>query len=207
MGMVTLALAFAFIFTGCDTGTNDDGGNDGNQPVSTKSFVSDGNGLIQYSTNDPKNYALAWWHFFNNINDQDIYEIECKKMSGASGYGYGMLFGASDDDNYKYYYLAISIDGTYSIDKNIGNVLTEIKAPEKSDKLKTGYNVINILKVVKSGAEYTVYLNGSQEYQFTDTEISGNRVGYRVRIGSGYDESFPDTPVDVRFRQRYVKRK
>jgi hypothetical protein len=202
MRMVTLALAFAFIFIGCDTGTNDDDGNDGNPPVFS-GWKSDGNGFIQFFSNDPQKYDWANWNFFVNINDQNTYEIECKKMSGAGSYGYGMLFGASDDDLYKYYYLAIFIDGTYIIDKNNGDVVTEIKPLEKSDKLHTGYNVTNVLKVVKNGAEYTVYLNGSQEYQFTDTEISGNRIGYRVRIGPENDESFPDTPVDVRFRQRY----
>ena len=214
-GMLTLALALVFIFSGCDTGTNDTGtndtggnntgGNNGNPPVSTIWWESDGNGFLKFSSNDPQKYDYASWKFYGNINDTDTYEIECKKLSGAGGYWYGMLFGASDDDAYKYYYLAISIDGSYSISKSINNVddFTDIKAPEKSDKLLTGYNVTNILKVVKNGGEYTVYLNGSQEYQFTDTEISGNKIGYRVRIGSGSEESFPNTPVDVRFRQRY----
>ena len=113
MGMVTLALAFVFIFTGCDTGTNDDGGN----PSVFSGWKSDGNGFIQFSSNDPQKYDWTHWDFYGNINDQNTYEIECKKMSGASNYTYGMLFGASDDEANKYFSLAISVDGTYYIGK------------------------------------------------------------------------------------------
>jgi len=191
-GLLTLALAFVFIFTGCDTGTDDDG-------VSTIKWESDGNGFIQFSTNDPK-YNFIYWILYNNIIESNIYEIECKKMSGASNWGYGMIFGASDI--HKYYDLGITTQGYYIIGKEVNGKYTKIRDWTKSEKLNTGYNTINTLKVVKNGTTFTVYLNGSQADQFTDTEINGDRLGYWVDVGLEKDESFPNTPVDVRFRQK-----
>ena len=162
----------------------------------------DQNEFVRFSTNDPREYDMAWWWLYENGYDKNTYEIDCKKISGAGGYGYGMLFGADGNNVNKFYYLAIFIDGTYSIDKFNDGVYTEIKALEKSDKLHTGYDVTNILKVVKDGTKYTVYLNNSQVYEFTDSEINGNRLGYRVRIGSQNAELFPNTPVDVRFKRK-----
>jgi len=167
-------------------------------------YELDQNEFVRCSTNDPREYNWARWRLFENGNDENTYEIDCKKISGASYNGYGLLFGASDTDVYKYYYLTIWVDGTYSISKSTNNVddLTDIKEREESDKLHTGYNVTNTLKVVKNGGEYTVYLNDSQVYEFTDSDISGNRLGYRVSIGSQNAELFPNTPVDVRFKRK-----
>jgi hypothetical protein len=136
------------------------------------------------------------------MNESNIYEIECKKMSGASNWGYGMIFGASNTDMRRYYDLGISTQGYYIIGKKVNEEYTTIRDWTKSEKLNTGYNTINTLKVVKNGTTFTVYLNGSQADQFTDTEISGDRIGYWVDIGLEKDESFPNTPVDVRFRQK-----
>ena len=67
--------------------------------------------------------------------------------------------------------------------------------------MNTGYNVVNKLKVTRLGPEFTVFLNGSQVYQFIDWEISGDRLGYVVDVGDQNQEAFPEKPVDVRFRQ------
>ena len=90
------------------TGTKDD---DGNPPIFS-GWKSDGNGFIQFSTNAPK-YDFTYWILYNNINESNIYEIECKKMSGASNYAYGLLFGASNTDMRRYYDLGISTQGYY----------------------------------------------------------------------------------------------
>jgi len=156
-----------------------------------------------FSTNDPREYDRAWWNFYENINDRNIYEIECKRMSGDRNSGYGMVFGASNTDNREYYLLEITTQGNYWIGKYSNEKFTTIKAWTGSEKLSTGYNTINTLKVLKNGTNFTVYLNGSQVFQFTDTEINGDRLGYRAGIGSEKDESFPNTPVDVRFRQKF----
>jgi len=192
--ILVIVLVFGMSVTGCDTGTND-------LPVSTIEFEPDGNGFIQFSTNDPQKRG-TWWNLYDNINDRNIYEIECKKMSGAKNIGYGMVFGASNTDNREYYLLGITTQGDYWIGKYSNEKFTTIKDWAESEKLSTGYNTINTLKVVKNGTSFTVFLNGSEVYQFTDTEISGDRLGYWTSIGSEKDESFPNTPVDVRFRQK-----
>jgi len=164
-------------------------------------WETDGNGFIQFSTNDPNYYNWSWWQFYENINNISTFDIELKKISGSNS-GYGFVFGASNSNNNQFYYLSILIDGYYGIYKKNNDVWTTIKSYEKSDKLFTGYNVINNLKVIKNVATYTVSINGSEVLQFIDTEINGNRFGYLVEIGSENEESFPNTPVDVRFRQK-----
>jgi len=164
-------------------------------------FELEQDGFKRFSTNDPREYDSSWWRLYGNGYD-NTYEIDCKKMNGAYNYGYGMLFGASNTDARRYYLLLITTDGDYSIGKFSNDKYTIIKDWAKSEKLNTGYNTINTLKVVKNGTTFTVYLNGSQVHQFTDTEISGDRFGYGVSIGSKNDEAFPDMPLDVRFRQK-----
>ena len=187
----------------------------GNRAVSTIAWMQDGAGFIQYSTNDPENLRSGWWKFTDNILG-NIYQIECKKISGALDHGFGLVFGASNTDNQKFYVLLISADGCYYIFKEDGKKRTIIKDWTISERIKTGYNVTNTLKVVKNGTEFTVFLNGGQVYQFKDSSIKGDRLGYWVTVGDQNEESFPNRPVDVRYRQpinetilgdRYIEKK
>lgn len=166
----------------------------------------DMDGFVQYFTNDSEKYDSSWWTFYENINAPGIYQIECKKMSGCKtdGGGYGMMFGASDTDNYAFYHIELETTGHYALFKhrNKKEGYITIKDWTKSEKLFTGYNTINSLKVIKDGPSYTVFLNDNQVYQFTDKEITGDRMGYWVEISSESVESFPNVPVDVRFRQK-----
>ncbi len=165
-------------------------------------WESDNEGFIQFSTNTPEYYQTVQLRFFENINDRDTFEIECKKMSGARGFGYGIVFGAPDSDNNKYYLLEISTEGDFFIAKRDGNKRTIIRNWETTEKLHAGYNVINNLKVIRKGSTFTVFLNGIEVYQFMDWEIYGSRIGYYAEIGTKTTEAFPNTPVDVRFRQK-----
>jgi hypothetical protein len=84
-----------------------------------------------------------------------------------------------------------------------GKTRTELKDWTTSDKLETGYNKTNSIKVTKSETNYTVFLNDTQVYQFPDDgSIAGSRIGYYVSVGTAAYEKFPNTPVDVRFKQK-----
>jgi len=170
--------------------------------IKTISFLPDSNGFVQFSTNDARYYGRGTWKIVDNINAQNIYEIECLKMSGARTRGHGMVFGASDTDNVSYYAVGIGTPGSYFIMKLSNDKYTMIKAWSGSEKVKPGYNVLNTLRVIKYGTTFIVFINDNPVYEFTDDEITGNRVGYWVGIGGGEEEEFPIEPVDVRFRQR-----
>ena len=189
-----------FAFFVINTGTSQSS----RAPVSTIDFGSDGRGFIQYRTNDSQKYGTSWWQFVDNTLGgiiDNVYEIECKKTSGASDYGYGMVFGASNAEPNKHYFILISAEGRYIVRKNNNDKKTTIKDWGISERLNTGYNATNTIKVVKNGSAFTIFFNGSQVYQFKDSTIKGDRLGYIVDVGDEGDESFPGTPVDVRFRQ------
>jgi len=124
----------------------------------------DSDGFIRWYSNDPQNNNYGFWRLYENINGNNIYQIECKKISGAIDYNYGMVFGASNNVSNQWYALLITADGWYRIRRNYNGNYTTIKDWMLSDKLFTGYKKINCLKVIRSGAEFTVFLNNFQVY-------------------------------------------
>ena len=165
-------------------------------------WLLDGNGYVQFSTNNFEYYEKAWYQFFENVNKLGIYKIECKKINGAKPYGYGMVFGASNNEPYSFFLLMINAEGYYCIQKKNNIESIYLKPWIKSDILYTGYDVVNTLEVIENESMFIVYLNGFQVYQFYDNTIMGKRLGYYASIGNKNEESFPNNPVDIRFKQK-----
>ena len=172
--------------------------------VTNIDWVSDGNGFIQYSTNDYRRFDTSSRVFADNINAVNTWEMECMKISGSESSGYGMMFNVSDNNNINYYVIVITINGDYCILKRVGSVNRVMKNWARSERLNTGYNVINTLKAVRNRRDITIFINDNQVFQFRETggRLDGNRIGYIVSIGDENMESFPSIPVDVRFRQK-----
>ena len=186
-------LALGFIFTGCDP----DGSSD--LPVSTIRWEVDKDGFTQYYTNDPQYYGYSSWALYNN-GGKDTYEIECKKMSGFQDSAYGLVFGASNTEPNKFYTLFITVSGGSRVMKMDGDKETYITDWTEPSSLLSGYNKLNTLKVTKSGSTYTLFINNTQVHQFTDSSISGQRIGFYNYTSIEANEKFPNSPVDVRFR-------
>jgi hypothetical protein len=187
-------LVFVLFFVACPT--------EDEILIETKAWESK-DGFIQFYTNDSKNYGKIFWTAYENVNAANTYEIECKKMSGSEDWHYGMIFDVSLD-LYTYHRIAITSDGYYSVYSQNGkdDEGTMQKSWIRSDKLNTGYDTLNSIKVTKSGTTYTVFLNDAQVFEFTSSITGGNRIGYFAIVGSEEDEDFPNNPVDVRFRQK-----
>jgi hypothetical protein len=196
-----LALALGMVIAGCDNDTEPT-----DLSVSTKLWELGEDGFIQFYTNDPQYNSYEFWRLYENTNDSDTYQIECKKVSGYVGMLYGMLFAASDSGSpsqYQYYLAGIDGNGYYRVDKRIGDKWEELQGWTSSDKLYTGYDKVNSIKASKTETQYTVFLNGVQVFQFNaDENITGDRIGYYCSVGSAANENFPNAPVDVRFRQK-----
>ena len=199
---VSVIMIVLFIFSGCSNGTTDKV-----VPDVYIDWEPDGNGFTRFSDNDTGDYEYDFWDFKQNANIQaNTYEIECKKISGASTAGYGMIFG-SENSYYSrnFYALIISTDGRYSVLKAtafgyFGVNYTTIKDWEYSSSINKGYNAINTLKVVQAGLTSSVYLNGTNVCNLNSITLFGSWIGYFVRILDKDVEKFPGTPVDVRFR-------
>jgi hypothetical protein len=196
---ITLSLLVVFIFFGCDPGI---GNGSSDLPVSTELWALRSDGYIRFYTNDSTNYDYYFWNLYENKNAQNTYEIECKKMSGNLASGYGLVFGASDSGVNQYYCLEIYANGYYRIWYRDNDTRKIIKTVGYSDKLFTGTDKINNLKVALEGTAWTISFNGNQVYQLSNLTEYGSRIGFYVAVGSETGESFPNTPVDVRFRQK-----
>lgn len=193
-GILSLVLVFGLALTACDTGSSD-------LPVSTIEWELDGDGFTQFYTNDSQYYGYSFWSLDDN-KGSTTYEIECKKLSGSQYYAYGMIFGADNSASDKFYCVQITASGSYRVWMRNGSIRQALKSWESSDKLHTGHDTINRIKVTTSGTTYTVYLNDSQVCTVTDSSITGTRIGFFVSIGDATEESFPNSPVDARFRQK-----
>jgi hypothetical protein len=135
---------------------------------------------------------------FYSSPQANVWEIDCKKISGGIEEVFGMLFAASD--NFHFYRVYITTGGRYSVGKRNGDEQTSIISWTDYAKLNTGYNKENTLKVTKSGSTYAIFINGEQVNQFTDSAVFGDQTGFFVRVGAEANEDFPNKPVDVRFK-------
>ncbi len=217
--MLSLALA-----AGCGGGSGGNG--DNNLPVETKFWDDDGTGFSQFYTNDLDNCNKGFWLAYNTDYDRmDTVETEVKKVFGSELYPFGIIFCFEKTNSEIHYYrLLIWIDGSYTLRKVVTNTLTETTTdmiiPDSNNHadpdnllpyvphnwLNKGHNVVNSIKVVRSETGiFDIYFN-SEEHPtpaatFSDTSYPGGKYGFYAAVGEPSKEKFPNTPVDVRFRQ------
>lgn len=184
---------FALVFSGCVEGKPD-------LPLETLWWETSEDGFVTYRTNDPQDYDYFGVELYDNANaDQDTYQIQCKKMSGHGPTGYGMVFAASDSSHYR---LLITLKGSYNLWKQVSGTATQIRDWTDSEFLYPGYGKTNTITVTKDTNRYTVYFNGLFAFRFDDSSaLTGTKIGFCAVVGSETEESFPNSPVDLRFKQ------
>jgi hypothetical protein len=175
-----------------------------NEPaIKTIEWEPDGSGFRQFKTNDPEKLWSSWWYWlggsYQNPSTPFTVEVEAKKRSGCRGYGVDIIFCLEDNQNF--YAVGIDTTGYYLVYKRLNGSWYTIRDWTFSNYLNIGYNVINNLKVTYDGSNtFTIYLNGSVVYSFTDISFNEGNAGYLVSIADEDCENFPDEPVDVRYR-------
>lgn len=118
---------------------------------------------------------------------------------------HGVIFCYQDDNNF--YRVLIDTEGYYYIYKNFSGNRTTIQTKKSSSALKPGYNALNTINVTRdTESQFTIKFNDNPEVIiFTDdtgtTPLTGGRCGFYVAVGDETQEQFPNTPVDVRFKQ------
>lgn len=170
--------ALALVLTACSNDTT-------NLPIKTIEWDELENGFYQFYTNDPAKNNYTFWMIDNGVYTSTV-EIECKKISGAYNYGYGIIFGANDGHNF--YYVMIDNSGYYMVNKQKDEKWGKPVIQDwtsSSGKLVTGYKKTNTIKVIREGSKYTIYFNNKEAFDFTNSDISG---------GDKADEKFPNTP-------------
>jgi hypothetical protein len=172
-------------------------------PTSTTMFANDGSGNIQFETNDTSKYSTSFWEYYPSTqNTVSTITATIYKNSGDATQGFGIIF--AHQDNNDFYRVLIAENGQYSVYKIVSGTWAAIQGWVVSTKVNTGYGIANTIEVTYSSGNYNVYINNltTPVYTFAPDSTLGTAgtSGFFAAVGSSSTESFPNTPVDVRFR-------
>jgi hypothetical protein len=172
-------------------------------PVKTIEFAPDGAGFIQFYTNDSAKLNYGWYQSYSSATtggaSWDL-SVTIRKDSGAIGYGAGCIFGYSDSNNF--YRVLLAWNGGYRVDKKVAGTYSPLLDWTQTTAIATGLGQTNVVDVTyTSGSSCSILINGTSVSSFNDTDLSSTGLaGFYASVGSSSYESFPNTPVDVRFK-------
>lgn len=126
---------------------------------------------IEITTNN-----LVVWGLANRAAADFEVEVEATKEDGGNANTYGLIFRYVDHDNY--YRFDLSGDGYFLLSKfQNGEWLTLIDWTT-SPAINQGQTTLNVLKVSASGPEITIFANGEELAQVTDTAFAQGNFGF-----------------------------
>lgn len=110
---------------------------------------------------------------------------------GGDGTQGGLIFRA-DENNNKFYRLAIDTTGSYFVLVSVDSTGTGGNARQlkqgTASSFNTGFGATNILSIVARGDNYSFYVNQQLVGTFTDSTYAHGQIGFDV----GYGTSKPD---------------
>jgi hypothetical protein len=172
----------------------------GRQEVVTVCFQPDGNGDIQFKTNDPAYYDTGWFDYYDPY--QQIVTTAAAtvvKKGGCIAGGSGLIFCVQDDNDF--YRVLITADGYYNIWKKASGSYSEVQVWTQSTNLFTGLDVENTILVEYKGSHnFSLSFNGNHELDFSDPAFTAGRTGFYAYVCSSGYEVFPGNPVDIRYK-------
>lgn len=164
-------------------------------------------GFYQFKSNNKRFYNYCFWKYWDGTNmnrNGTIIEAQVMKTSGCSNYGYGVVFGFKDFQNF--YYFLITIEGWFTIRAVTNGQWFPLWNWVGSAALNKGYGMINTLKVSNrfSTGTYEFYINNVHAFSTTKTNLTGeNHSGFITFMGDVGDENFPYVPVDCRYKMLF----
>lgn len=115
-------------------------------------------------------------------------ETAITKESGIQNYGYGLLWGKKDWDNYHRFVL--SGNGMFAITRVENGAVKDLKAWTKSTAIKQGNGATNKLAIKRQGSSLKFYINNSEVYSMTFLPFFDHQIGYYIahdqKIGVDY---------------------
>ena len=120
----------------------------------------------------------VWAHPGENFTDVSI-EVDATKFSGPDNNDFGIICRFQDDSNF--YFLIVASDGYQSIGKYQNDDLIYLSADEMqpTDAVFSG-TTTNHLRADCIGSTLTLYANGQQLAQVTDTSFASGDIGLTV---------------------------
>ena len=157
-------------------------------PYHTSSWDHTGHGEYRYSGAASRWSTSAYNYAFSG-NYTVI--IRMYRKAGSTSAPNAFFLGTGTDmtnaSGYAFYYYA---SGFYGVTRTsnfnfitASGSVTTIKAPTASAAIKTGLTNFNVLKVVKSGSQYSFYINNTLLHTFTDSTHAANYVALALYCG------------------------
>lgn len=202
--LFTFVVVCVFLFAACSAGGA------GDTSYQSILWQIDGNGDYQLKTNDPQYCNGTFYKYMADEIVMDTAEIECRRVSGYSHMGYGLVFCYDSSTDVRYRML-ITVNGSYKIsemykDGDSYSYNTLVDWTSSGGAINTGYDMSNTLKVVwdSGSSNFDFYINDifivSLPLANFTNQRTGGQIGFIAPIGSESQESFPQTPVDYRFK-------
>ena len=113
------------------------------------------------------------------IDTSKDFEIETKidKISGLSNYGYGLMFGKKENNDFRFY---ISSNGYYKVARTVDGKEEIIKKWTTTNYVNTGNLKSNVLKIKKENGYSKFYINGDYVFQTEYEAFFGDDMGFVV---------------------------
>ncbi|MBE0665199.1 MAG: hypothetical protein IH584_05195, partial [Candidatus Aminicenantes bacterium] len=157
-------------------------------PYHSSSWDHTGHGEYRYSGAATRWSTSAYSHFFSG-NYTVI--IRMYRKAGSTTASNAFFLGSGSDmtnaSGYAFYYFSsgqygIARTTNYNFITASGSVFT-IKSPTASAAIKTGLSNFNVLKVVKSGSQYSFYINNTLLHTFSDSTHAANYTALALYCG------------------------
>jgi hypothetical protein len=172
----------------------------------TIQWDEDGEGYYQLFTNQTANYGTFYYRSNTvYLSQGSNLIVDTKKMSGAASQDYGVIFYYVDSSNF--YYLGIDTQSRWCLWEKWGGVWSLLQPWTTSSALLAGNGTLNTIKVhywydsSQARYEHEFYFNGTNStWCLYGSSTMYGKTGFGVQVGLSGTESFPGTPVDVRFK-------
>ncbi len=170
--------------------------------IQTIEWEEDGQGFVQFSTNDAENYEYMFWNRHDVGSSPGQIDVTMKKVSGSIGGGFGILVGYVDSDNF--YLVLISANGGYMVQQISGGTYLTVHDWADSVFINTGLGAVNNIRVDFAAIPGVcrIFINdmANPVNSFSYSAPADADAAFVVTVGSSEYENFPAEPVDVRFK-------
>ena len=175
-------------------------------PISTILWEPDGNGFIQFQTNDPANAEQGFVELYDDTDQTPTMtkpvEVTVKKILGYDAAGFGFVFCAIDEKNY--YKVLIHVGRMYRVSVVVGgSELYKLKEWTYDPNLKADYEAENTIKVTIDGSVFRFFINNSLEVTTFPSNLLGTtegKSGFFAWVSTVANEYLPAGQVDIRFK-------
>ncbi len=137
--------------------------------------IKNGKYYLKHKRNE-KGWTTYDDHYIDTKRDFEI-ETKIDKISGVTNYGYGLIFGKKDDNEFRF---SISSNGYYKVARRVNGKEQLMQKWTTTEHVNTGNSKSNVLKVKKENNYYKFYINGNYVYQTEFEDFYGDDMGYVV---------------------------